>query len=149
MFETLEPLVSEHMPRHKPRYLMGVGNPTTLVRGVGCGIDMFDCVLPTRTARSGTAFSHAGRMNLRNARYACEDGPLDPACGCPVCTGGYSRGYLRHLVTQKEMLGGILLSMHNVYFLVNLMDRARQAILEGRYGAFVDGWLASEAANDY
>ena len=149
MFETLAPLASEYMPRAKPRYLMGVGNPTTLVRGVACGIDMFDCVLPTRTARSGTAFSHAGRMNLRNARYACDDGPLDPACGCPVCTGGYSRGYLRHLVTQKEMLGGILLSMHNVYFLVNLMDRARQAILEGRYGAFVDGWLASEAANDY
>ena len=149
MFETLAPLASEHMPRSKPRYLMGVGNPTTLVRGVACGIDMFDCVLPTRTARSGTAFSHEGRMNLRNARYTHDDGPLDPACTCPVCTGGYTRGYIRHLVTQKEMLGSILLSMHNVYFLVHLMDEARAAILEGRYGAFVDDWMSSPAADDY
>ena len=149
MFETLAPLASEHMPRNKPRYLMGVGNPTTLVRGVACGIDMFDCVLPTRTARSGTAFSHTGRMNMRNARYAHDAGPLDERCGCPVCTGGYTRGYIRHLVSQKEMLGGILLSMHNVYFLVHLMDEARQAILEGRYGRFVDDWMASEAADDF
>lgn len=149
MFETLAPLAGEHMPKGKPRYLMGVGNPTTLVRGVACGIDMFDCVLPTRTARAGTAFSHAGRMNLRNARYARDPGPLDPKCACPVCTGGYSRGYLRHLVTQREMLGAILLSMHNVYFLVHLMDEARAAILEGRYKAFVDDWMASEAACDF
>lgn len=149
MFETLAPLASEYMPRHKPRYLMGVGNPTTLVRGVACGIDMFDCVLPTRTARAGTAFSSTGRMNLRNARYARDTGPLDAGCTCPVCTGGYSRGYIRHLVCQKEMLGGILLSIHNVYYLVNLMDRARAAIIEGRYGAFVNDWMASEAANDY
>lgn len=149
MFETLAPLASEYMPRTKPRYLMGVGNPTTLVRGVACGVDMFDCVLPTRTARSGTAFSHEGRMNLRNARYAHDTGPLDPACSCPVCTGGYTRGYIRHLVIQKEMLGSILLSMHNVYFLVNLMDEARKAILEGRYGAFVSDWMASTAADDY
>ena len=149
MFETLAPLASEHMPRHKPRYLMGVGNPTTLVRGVACGIDMFDCVLPTRTARAGTAFSSTGRMNLKNAKYAHDDGPLDPLCTCPVCTGGYTRGFIRHLVSQKEMLGSILLSMHNVHFLVNLMDRARAAILEGRYKEFVDAWMASEAANDY
>ncbi len=149
MFETLAPLASEHMPRSKPRYLMGVGNPTTLVRAVACGIDMFDCVLPTRTARAGTAFSSTGRMNLKNAKYAHDAGPLDPGCTCPVCTGGYARGYIRHLVTQREMLGGILLSMHNVHFLVNLMDRARQAIVEGRYRAFVDDWMASEAASDY
>ena len=128
MFETLAPLVSEYMPKHKPRYLMGVGNPTTLVRGVGVGIDMFDCVLPTRTGRMGTAFSSEGRLNFRNARFAHDDGPIDPTCTCPVCTGGYSRALIRHMVTQKEMLGGILLSMHNIYYLLNLMQRARQAI---------------------
>ena len=122
MFETLAPLVSEYMPKHKPRYLMGVGNPTTLVRGVGVGIDMFDCVLPTRTGRMGTAFSSEGRLNFRNARFAHDDGPIDPTCTCPVCTGGYSRALIRHMVTQKEMLGGILLSMHNIYYLLNLMQ---------------------------
>ena len=149
MFETLAPLASEYMPKHKPRYLMGVGNPTTLVRGVGVGIDMFDCVLPTRTGRMGTAFSSEGRLNFRNARFAHDDGPIDPTCTCPVCTGGYSRALIRHMVTQKEMLGGILLSMHNIYYLLNLMRRARQAIIEGRYGAFVSDWMNSPAAVDY
>ena len=149
MFETLAPLVSEYMPKHKPRYLMGVGNPTTLVRGVGVGMDMFDCVLPTRTGRMGTAFSSEGRLNFRNARFAHDDGPIDPTCTCPVCTGGYSRALIRHMVTQKEMLGGILLSMHNIYYLLNLMQRARQAIIEGRYGAFVSDWMNSPAAVDY
>ena len=149
MFETLAPLVCEYMPKHKPRYLMGVGNPTTLVRGVGVGIDMFDCVLPTRTGRMGTAFSSEGRLNFRNARFAHDDGPIDPTCTCPVCTGGYSRALIRHMVTQKEMLGGILLSMHNIYYLLNLMQRARQAIIEGRYGAFVSDWMNSPAAVDY
>ena len=149
MFESLEPLAAEHMPRTKPRYLMGVGNPTTLVRGVACGIDMFDCVLPTRTGRMGSAFSHEGRLNFRNARFAKDPGPIDPACTCPVCTGGYSRAHIRHMVTQHEMLGGILLSMHNIYFLLNLMREARAAIIEGRYGAFVRAWMDSPAANDY
>ena len=149
MFESLEPLAAEHMPRTKPRYLMGVGNPTTLVRGVACGIDMFDCVLPTRTGRMGSAFSHEGRLNFRNARFAKDPGPIDPACTCPVCTGGYSRAHIRHMVTQHEMLGGILLSMHNIYFLLDLMREARAAIIEGRYGAFVRAWMDSPAANDY
>ncbi|MBM6907957.1 tRNA guanosine(34) transglycosylase Tgt [Collinsella intestinalis] len=149
MFESLEPLAAEHMPRAKPRYLMGVGNPTTLVRGVACGIDMFDCVLPTRTGRMGSAFSHEGRLNFRNARFAKDPGPIDPACTCPVCTGGYSRAHIRHMVTQHEMLGGILLSMHNIYFLLDLMREARAAIIEGRYGAFVRAWMDSPAANDY
>ena len=149
MFETLAPLASEHMPRNKPRYLMGVGNPTTLVRGVACGIDMFDCVLPTRTARTGTAFSSEGRLNFRNARFREDAGPVDPACSCPVCTGGYSRAYVHHLVRQREMLGSILLSMHNVHYLIDLMRRARAAIVAGTYGAFVEDWMASEAAADY
>ncbi len=149
MFESLEPLVSEHMPRTKPRYLMGVGNPTTLVRAVGMGVDMFDCVLPTRTGRMGTAFSSEGRLNFRNARFAHDAGPIDEKCTCPVCTGGYSRALIRHMVTQKEMLGGILLSQHNIYFLLDLMRRARQAIIEGRYAEFRDEWMASAGANDY
>lgn len=149
MFESLTPLVSEHMPRTKPRYLMGVGNPTTLVRGVGIGIDMFDCVLPTRTGRMGTAFSHEGRLNFRNARFARDAGPIDPQCTCPVCTGGYSRALIRHMVTQKEMLGGILLSMHNIYFLLDLMRQARAAIIEGRYAEFQQAWMDSPAAKDY
>ena len=148
MYEMLEYSTSL-LPQDKPRYLMGVGNPTTLVRGVGVGIDMFDCVLPTRTGRMGTAFSSEGRLNFRNARFAHDDGPIDPTCTCPVCTGGYSRALIRHMVTQKEMLGGILLSMHNIYYLLNLMQRARQAIIEGRYGAFVSDWMNSPAAVDY
>ena len=103
MFESLEPLCAEYMPKGKPRYLMGVGNPTTLVRGVACGVDMFDCVLPTRTARTGSAFSSEGRLNLRHARFTHDHAPLDAACGCPTCTGGYTRAYLHHLVRQKEM----------------------------------------------
>ena len=149
MFETLAPLVSEHMPRTKPRYLMGVGNPTTLVRAVACGVDMFDCVLPTRTGRMGTAFSHEGKLNFRHARFAREDGSVDPQCTCPVCTGGYSRALIRHLVTQREMLGGILLSQHNIYFLLNLMREARETIIEGRYAEFLNAWMESEAAADY
>ncbi|WP_417118657.1 tRNA guanosine(34) transglycosylase Tgt [Olsenella phocaeensis] len=149
MFETLAPLASEHMPKGKPRYLMGVGNPTTLVHGVECGIDMFDCVLPTRTARSGTAFSSEGRLNFRNARFARDHGPIDPACGCPVCTGGYSRAYIRHLVKQDEMLGSILLSIHNVHYLLDLMRRAREAIIRGEYASFVSRWDELPAARDW
>ena len=149
MFETLAPLVSEHMPKDKPRYLMGVGNPTTLVRGVASGIDMYDCVLPTRTARMGSAFSHEGRVNLRNARHAHDAGPLDPLCTCPVCTGGYTRAYLHHLVRQKEMAASILLSMHNIYFLLDLIRQAREAIVAGRYAAFLDEWMGSPAARDW
>ena len=149
MFETLAPLASEYMPKHKPRYLMGVGNPTTLVRGVACGIDMFDCVLPTRTARMGTAFSSEGRINLKNNRFAHDAGQLDPQCTCPVCTGGYTRAYLNHLVRQKEMLGGILLSMHNIYYLLDLMRRARQAIIDGTYAEFVSAWMDSPAVADF
>jgi queuine tRNA-ribosyltransferase len=147
MFQTL-PAVAAALPSGKPRYLMGVGNPTTLVRAIGAGVDMFDCVLPTRTARMGTAFSSEGRLNLRNARFARDFGPLDEQCDCPVCRG-YSRAYLHHLVQTKEILGGELLSMHNIYYLTHLCAQARAAILEDRYEAFVRDWLASPAAQDY
>lgn len=147
MFETLGE-VARALPATRPRYLMGVGNPTTLVRAVGEGVDMFDCVLPTRTARMGTAFSHTGRMNMRNAKFTHDFGPLDPACSCPTCRN-YSRAYLRHLVKQKEMLGGILLSIHNIHFLINLMEKAREAVLADSYQEFLDEWMASPAAKDY
>lgn len=149
MFESLAPLCAEHMPRNKPRYLMGVGNPTTLVNGVAAGIDMFDCVLPTRTARTGTAFSNEGRINLKNARFRDDERPLDEGCGCPACAGGFSRAYIHHMVRQKEMLGSILISEHNIYYLLDLMRRARESIISGTYGEFVSGWMASPAANDW
>lgn len=149
MFETLAPLASEYMPRSKPRYLMGVGNPTTLVRGVACGIDMFDCVLPTRTARMGTAFSNEGRLNLKNARFRSDRRTLVEGCGCPACAGGFTRDYLHHLVRQHEMTGAILLSLHNIYYLLDLMRRARQAIIDGTYESFVVDWEASDAVNDF
>ena len=147
MFETLG-AVAQALPQDRPRYLMGVGNPTTLVRAVREGVDMFDCVLPTRTARMGTAFSSTGRMNMRNAKYVHDFGPLDPQCTCSTCQT-YSRSYIRHLVKQGEMLGGILLSVHNLHFLLELMRQARQAILEGRYEKFYEDWMNSPAANDY
>ena len=147
MFETLGQVCAA-LPENRPRYLMGVGNPTTLVRAVREGVDMFDCVLPTRTGRMGTAFSHEGRMNLRNAQYKADLTPLDPQCSCPVCTQ-YTRAYLRHLVNQGEMLGGILLSIHNLHFLINLMTQARQAVLADEYESFYQDWMNSPAANDY
>ena len=149
MFQTLAPLVSEHMPKAKPRYLMGVGNPTTLVRGVACGVDMFDCVLPTRTARMGTAFSNEGRLNFKNARFRHDERPIDEGCTCPACAQGFSRAYIHHLVKQREMLGGILLSLHNVHYLLDLMRRAREAILAGTYASFLREWEASPASRDY
>ncbi|MCL2324304.1 MAG: tRNA guanosine(34) transglycosylase Tgt [Actinomycetia bacterium] len=147
MFETL-PQVAAALPADKPRYLMGVGNPTTILEAIGVGVDMFDCVLPTRTARMGTAFSSTGRLNLRNARFARDFGPLDPECRCDTCSH-YSRAYLRHLVTQKEMLGAILLSQHNLHYLLDLTARARAAIEEGTYADFLAAWKASPAADDY
>jgi len=147
MLESLAPVCAA-MPADKPRYLMGVGNPTTILQAIGLGVDMFDCVLPTRTARTGTAFSSAGRMNMRNAQYARDLGSLDPECSCPTCTQ-YSRAYIRHLVTSKEMLGSILLTIHNLHFLLDLTARARVAIEEQRYGAFLAEWMASPGAVDY
>ena len=147
MFETLGE-VARALPETKPRYLMGVGNPTTLVRAVHEGVDMFDCVLPTRTARMGTAFSHEGRMNMRNAKFARDFTPLDSRCTCSTCQT-HSRAYIRHLVKQNEMLGSILLSIHNLHFLIDLMRKAREAILAGVYEEFYQAWMASPAARDY
>lgn len=147
MLESLGP-VCEAMPQDAPRYLMGVGNPTTILEAIALGVDMFDCVLPTRTARLGTAFSSEGRLNLRNARFANDFGPLDPECTCPTCSG-YTRAYLRHLVNTKEMLGAILLTTHNLHYLLDLTARARAALDAGQYSAFLAEWRSSPAARDW
>jgi queuine tRNA-ribosyltransferase len=147
MLESLAP-VAAALPADRPRYLMGVGNPTTMLRAIALGIDMFDCVLPTRTARTGTAFSSEGRMNLRNAKYARDFGPLDASCTCPTCTT-CSRAYLRHLVTVKEMLASTLLSVHNLHFLMELARRARKAVLEGTYATLLAEWMSGPGALDY
>ena len=147
MFETLG-TVAQALPENKPRYLMGVGNPTTLVRAVAQGVDMFDCVLPTRTGRMGTVFSSRGRMNMRNAKHKDDFTPLDPECSCPVCQQ-HTRAYIRHLIKSHEMVGSMLCTIHNLHYLLDLMRRAREAVEAGEYAAFERAWLESPAANDY
>jgi len=137
-----------HLPRDRPRYLMGVGKPVDLVEAVARGVDMFDCVLPTRSGRNGQAFTRAGALNLRNARFADDPAPLDAACACPACTN-YSRAYLHHLVKSKEILGAMLLTWHNLTYYQDLMAGMRDAIAGGRFAAFRDAFLAAaEDAGD-
>lgn len=131
MYEMLEEMIP-YMPAHKPRYLMGVGTPDCLIEGVLRGIDMFDCVLATRIARNGTALTSAGRLVVRNAQYARDFGPIDPECDCYACTH-FSRAYVRHLIKAGEITGGRLLSIHNLRFLIRLMERVREAIAEDRF----------------
>ncbi|OYU33379.1 tRNA guanosine(34) transglycosylase Tgt [Novosphingobium sp. PASSN1] len=123
------------LPEDRPRYLMGVGKPDDLVGAVERGVDMFDCVLPTRSGRNGQGFTWDGPVNLRNARHAEDTGPLDPDCTCPVCAK-YSRAYLHHLHKSGEMLGAMLLTEHNLSFYQQLMAAMRAAIAEGRFAAF-------------
>jgi queuine tRNA-ribosyltransferase len=123
--------VTASLPTDRPRYLMGVGDPVSLMEAVALGVDMFDCVLPTRLARHGTALTSEGRFQVRAARHTVDDGPLDPACSCRVCAR-YSRGYLRHLIVTGEPTGGRLLSLHNLSWLLELVGRARLAIQAGR-----------------
>jgi queuine tRNA-ribosyltransferase len=123
------------LPADRPRYFMGIGDPEAIVRAIAAGIDLFDCVLPTRLGRTGSAFTWEGRINLKNARFARDTGPLDADCACPTCTR-FTRGYLRHLVTQGEILGLRLISVHNLAFLLDLTARARTAILAGSFAGF-------------
>jgi len=123
------------LPADKPRYLMGVGKPDDLVGAVERGIDMFDCVLPTRSGRTGQAFTRAGPVNIRNARFAEDRAPLDPACPCPVCAA-WTRAYLHHLVRSGEILGAMLMTEHNLWFYQGLMSDLRRAIEERRLAAF-------------
>ncbi len=120
------------LPVTKPRYLMGVGTPEDLLEGISWGIDMFDCVFPTRTGRTGSLFTRNGRLNIRNSRFKRDFGPLDNKCSCRVCSG-YSRAYLHHLFRQKEILGMRLATYHNLFFLARLMTEARQAIGRGDF----------------
>jgi queuine tRNA-ribosyltransferase len=123
------------LPADKPRYLMGVGKPDDIVGAVERGIDMFDCVLPTRSGRNGQAFTWAGPLNIRNARFAEDLSPLDPRCTCPVCAT-WSRAYLHHLVKAGEMLGAMLMTQHNIHFYQAMMQAIRDSIAEGRFATF-------------
>ena len=146
MFKVLERTVP-WLPAERPRYLMGVGKPADLVGAVGRGIDMFDCVLPTRSGRTDQAFTRAGTLNLRNARHRKDAGPLDDACGCPACTG-YSRAYLHHLVMAKEMLGPMLLTWHNLHYYQDLMAAMRQAIAAEAFDAFAAAFAAEQVVKE-
>jgi queuine tRNA-ribosyltransferase len=119
------------LPRHKPRYLMGVGRPIDLLEGIARGVDLFDCVMPTRNGRNALAFTDAGQIRLRNQQHALDREPLDPACPCPACR--HSRGYLRHLFQANEMLGPMLVSLHNLTYYQRLVAEARLAIAENRF----------------
>jgi queuine tRNA-ribosyltransferase len=134
MFATLD-FAPGQLPADRPRYLMGVGKPDDIVGAVERGIDMFDCVLPTRSGRNGQAFTWDGPLNLRNARFAEDPAPLDADCSCPVCAG-WSRAYLHHLVRSGEILGAMLMTQHNLAFYQQLMAGLRQAIGEGRLAQF-------------
>jgi queuine tRNA-ribosyltransferase len=130
------------LPENAPRYLMGVGKPDDIVGAVQRGVDMFDCVLPTRSGRNGQAFTRDGPLNLRNARFAEDLSVLDARCGCPACTGGVSRAYLHHLVKSGEMLGAMLMTAHNIWFYQELMQGLRDAISAGELTAFANAFLA-------
>ena len=138
------------LPTHKPRYLMGVGTPEDLVEGVAAGVDMFDCVMPTRNARNAHLFTRFGDLRLRNARYRTDEAPVDPTCGCHACAGdgangGVSRAYLHHLERCGEMLAPMLASIHNLHYYLNLMREVREALEAGSFAVFVARFHADRA----
>lgn len=139
MYEALDQVAND-LPKEKPRYLMGVGTPRDLLVGIAAGIDMFDCVMPTRNARNGQLFTSQGKVNIRNAQYIQDKTPLDPACVCDACQT-YTRSYLRHLFVSQEILFSRLATMHNLTYYLNLVTQARAAILENRYSAFLQEQL--------
>jgi queuine tRNA-ribosyltransferase len=135
------------LPAEKARYFMGIGDPEGVIEVIARGVDMFDCVLPTRTARTGSALTWEGRLNLRNARFARDPAPLDEHCGCPACTR-FSRAYVRHLINQGEIFGLTLLSLHNLRFLIDLVAAARAAIENGDFAAWREDSLRRLKRND-
>ncbi|MFQ3639275.1 MAG: tRNA guanosine(34) transglycosylase Tgt, partial [Chloracidobacterium sp.] len=135
MYDTTA-FIAPRLPADKPRYLMGVGTPADLVESVARGVDMFDCVMPTRHARNGTVFTTTGRLNLRNARYIQDEQPLDAECACFVCRR-YSRAYLAHLMRAGEILASVLATYHNLHHYLDLMQRIRHALEQGAFGRFV------------
>jgi queuine tRNA-ribosyltransferase len=140
-------LSAEALPADKPRYLMGVGKPADLVAAVRRGIDMFDCVLPTRSGRTAQAFTRRGALNMRNARHRSDPRPIDPDCACPACTD-HSRAYLHHLFRCDEMLGPVLLSSHNLHYYHALMADLRAAIAKGRLDEMAGDFARAEAEGD-
>ena len=146
MFSTLD-FTTPMMRQDKPRYLMGVGKPSDLVGAVARGVDMFDCVLPSRSGRTGQAFTRGGAVNIKNARHKDDDRPLDAACGCPACTH-YSRAYLHHLFKAEEVQGLMLLTWHNLQYYQDLMAGIRHAIEEGQFAQFAAQFTKEQAAGD-
>jgi queuine tRNA-ribosyltransferase len=140
MFEVVN-FTAPLLPADKPRYLMGVGTPEDLVNGVAAGIDMFDCVMPTRNARNGTLFTSEGKISIKNARFAADAGPLDPNCSCTTCTT-VSRAYLRHLFVNDEIAAHVYNTIHNVSFYLDLMGAIRQAIASNSFDSFREGFLS-------
>ncbi|MBO9665959.1 MAG: tRNA guanosine(34) transglycosylase Tgt [Bdellovibrio sp.] len=140
LMHELLPHVAPKMPANKPRYLMGVGTPTDLIIAIDSGIDMFDCVMPTRVARNGTIFTWQGKVSIKRSEYKEDPSPLDPECDCYTCVN-YSKAYLRHLFLSGEILGSRLNTIHNIHFYMKLMEKAREAIAEGRWAAFRDDCL--------
>lgn len=140
LMHELLPHVAPKMPANKPRYLMGVGTPTDLIIAIDAGIDMFDCVMPTRVARNGTIFTWQGKVSIKRSEYKEDPSPLDPECDCYTCTN-YTKAYLRHMFLSGEILGSRLNTIHNIHFYMKLMEKAREAIAEGRWAAFRDDCL--------
>ncbi len=134
------------LPADRPRYVMGVGEPEDLLRAIELGADMFDCVLPTRNGRRGSVFTLSGKLRLRNSRFRRDAAVISPGCDCPACAGGFSRGYIRHLLSAGEVLGGTLASAHNLRFFTRLTAEARAAALAGRFADWKREWLGNYAA---
>jgi queuine tRNA-ribosyltransferase len=141
--ESAEPF----LPKDKPRYVMGLGTPPQMLEMIARGMDMFDCVLPTRLARNGTAFTAAGTLNLKNAEFALDKRPIEENCACPACHE-FSRGYIRHLVKAEEILGLRLITLHNLHFYLNLMSRARAEIEQGTFDQFRKAFVTEYKTRD-
>lgn len=146
MFSVLD-YAPDFLPAEKPRYLMGVGKPSDLVGSVARGVDMFDCVMPTRSGRTGLAHTRYGDLNMRNAKHATDDRPIDAECACPACKS-YVRGYIHHLTKAKEILGAMLLTWHNLHYYQELMQGMRTAIEENRFSTFAEEFFRQQAAGD-
>ncbi len=135
------------LPADKPRYAMGLGTPPQMIELVARGVDMFDCVLPTRIARNGTAFTAGGTLNLKNAEFTLDQGPIEDGCDCPACAE-FARGYIRHLVKAEEILGLRLITLHNLHFYLDLMARTRAAIGEGSFSEFRRAFIKNYKTRD-
>jgi queuine tRNA-ribosyltransferase len=148
--EMLEVLsgVAPELPAEKPRYFMGIGDPVGVLQIVTLGVDMFDCVLPTRLARHGAALTASGKLNLRNTRHRRDFGPLEEGCPCEACADGFTRAYLSHLVREDELLGHRLLTLHNVAFMGRLCREARAAIVERRYAGWMEDWIGRYTSSE-